>query len=135
MDGQRRLIQLVSAIVEDLPDGLHRARVQLWRRGRSATSGEKYLGTSEAVDALRAAAEATINALRQALPEATRLERVVSVESLEALGTKLVGVAISGYYGGEARLLQGFFRVRGYETAGATAGAVLDATNRFLDAR
>lgn len=131
----RRRLELVNVSVEPLPGGPQLARVHLWRRGPSANSGEKFVGKAEGVDAVRASAEAALDALRQAQPDALRLENLVSVETFEALGSTLVGASLSAYHGGELRLLMGFCRVRGYEHPVAAARAVLDATNRFLGDR
>ena len=133
--GARRRIEFVSVAVEPLPGGPQRVRVQLWRRRPTTTSGETFLGSAEGVDAVHASAEATLNALRQALPDAARIQNVVSVEMLDALGTTLIGTAISAYHGGELRLLLGFCNMRGSEAPVAAARAVLDATNRFLGDR
>lgn len=135
MDSQRRQIEFVTVALEPSPGGLQRAEVQLWRRGRTATSGEKFVGRAEGADALRAAAEATLHALRQARPEAGRIQQVVGIETIEALGSTLVGASLAAYFGGEPRLLLGFCRVRGYEAPTAAARAVLDAANRFLGDR
>lgn len=125
---------MVTVLVEPGADGGHRALVHLWRRGRSS-SGEKYQGTADGPDAVRAAAEATLVALRRALTGATRVEHLTKIEVFEGLGAQQVGVALSARYRGELLQLQGFCRVRGLELPAAAARAVLDATNRLLDIR
>lgn len=133
MNGLRRHIEFVSVAVEPLPDERRHARVELWRPGRGPGSGDKFVGNAEAPDPLRAAAEATLDALRRAFPEGTKaVQGVNAVQTFEALSATIVGVSVSVYHGGELRLTLGFARVRGYDAATAAARAVLDATNRLL---
>lgn len=129
----RRQIEFASVTVESLPDGRRSTAVELWKAGRSPTSAEKYVGRAEGADPLRAAAEATVDGLRRALPERARpIDTVNGAQVVEVLGATVVCVAVTVHQGGEQRLTFGFSRVRGYDTASAAARAVLDATNRFL---
>lgn len=107
----------------------HRAVVSLQR-----APGEPVIGAAEDVDQLRAAAQATVNALLQILGASTTSLIIRRVEPLDTFGTAVVGVAMSGQHEGKTRKLMGFAQVTG-EPAQAAALAVLNATNRFLRLR
>lgn len=97
-------------------------------------AGEEFVGHSEARDTeggvLRCAAEATARALELAVGERIRLE-VIGVQTIEAFEAVLVIVGLSSRLAGEQRRLVGSCVIK-EEPAGATARAVLSATNRLV---
>lgn len=137
LNSPRRDLQFLGVTVEPGADGSQRARVELWRRGRTDTSGEKLVGEAVAQEPRRAVASATLDALRRAHtgPHVEALE-LISVEILEAFGgAPVIGTALTGAFGENTLFLMGFSRVVGYDASTATARSVLDATNRLLSAR
>jgi hypothetical protein len=137
MNGPRRDLQFLGVTVDQRTDGTHRARVELWRRARTNTSGEKFVGNAVAQESRRAVASATLDALRRAhTGQLVQGLELAAVEILEVFGgAPVIGTALTGNLGENARFLMGFSRVVGYDAATATARAVLDATNRLLSAR
>lgn len=94
--------------------------------------GDEFIGRGKDKDALRAdlksAAEATVNALTQAMDERNSLG-LIAVEDVETMGSVLVLVSLTGY--DQVYKLAGSCIVK-EEPATAAALAVLDATNRLV---
>jgi hypothetical protein len=126
-----RALRFINAELWDAPLGRKRAEVtlQLQPEVDCVGSAEIHGETEEA--AFRCVAEATSEALLQAVGAGDDTVMLTGVSVIETLGKKILFVAVSASFGGESRELLGF-SVIGDDHARAGALAVLNATNRFL---
>jgi len=124
-----RRVRLVSAVRNRTSGAGKRFDVRLER-----STGETYIGNSASEDTaandLRAAAEATVSALREAIGEEADIQ-LRGVLPLSAMGENLIVVGIKVTHNGETQRLFGLSPV--LEDRGrAAALATLNAANRFL---
>lgn len=117
-------------VTEPAGEGRVSARVTL-----SWSPDERFEGTAEGDDSphgqLRAAAEATALALREACIDRIGLE-VLAVKAIEAFDTIIVVVSLSSRIDSLSERLVGACLIRGREPARGAVLAVLDATNRLI---
>ena len=127
-----RPVRFVAAQLERFPpDRLH-ARVVLRRSHDDLIIGTAERPFGEAHE-LACVAEAAAAAVRQAAEaDAEQVVSVRAVERLEAFGQPIVMVAVSAQRQQQTRDLTGFCQADG-DAPRATALAILNATNRFLD--
>jgi hypothetical protein len=121
-----RQVRFVLTRFENL--GSDRCAVHVELAGAAARYTGRAEGGCHDVGGLRAAAQATVDALSD-LGHPVRLE---DVEMIRALGEAAVVVRVAAQYGAETRRLVGFSRA-GDDPMRAAALAVLSATNRFLE--
>jgi hypothetical protein len=116
--------------VDVVPGTAHRARVKV----QLSVRGEVLEAEEEVADSLRprlhGAAKAALSLLDKAIPESTL--DLDAVRTMEEFGTVVVVVDMVDER--ETRLLTGTAEVRGHPE-GAAVLAVLDATNRWVQAR
>lgn len=134
LDRRPRAVRFADFRLDRADDGHYRARVDLDRR-MDATRRERHSGAAETADAgdgaIRCAAEAAVDALRQvvgASPEDLALEQL---EQVTSFGEVTVVVAVWARDRQDVRRLVGFC-VTQDDPGRAAVLAVLNATNRFL---
>jgi len=133
-DRPPRVVKFVKAEVETVGKERCRARVELKRE-----PDRSYFGSAEGpateLDKLRSVAQATGNALLQAVTadEGTSVYeiRVKELAVQDAFGKKTVLVSVAGVYFKQRRDLLGLCAIEG-DAPRAAALAVLNACNRFL---
>jgi hypothetical protein len=130
LDVVSRAIRFVRALVEPLPDDKCRARVEIDRPGRGASTGSAEGGAGQP-DALRAVARATADALTTAFSAEGARVRVRGVQLQDAFAQTVVIVSLAATQGTRSQSLLGICDGAA-DPVRATALAVLNATNRFL---
>jgi LeuA-like protein with dimerisation domain len=130
-DGGRRLIRLANAQIATEDDGHSWARVTLERAGGGLYPAKNRCKPDQVTDQLRAAAEATVQSLRQALGGDVRLE-VREVGTFGAFQTTGVIVAVAVSQEGQQWTGVGVCPDMRNDPVRAAAVAVLNATNRRL---
>lgn len=126
-----RKIKFVRASLETLAPDQCLAKVEL-ERAEAGTFVGTATGGSPHIERLRASARATADALMQAMGEKHVLE-VHGVELFDAFGKAAVLVHVAAQVRDRTQALMGFC-VAGEDLTRAAALAVLNATNRLLDA-
>lgn len=123
-------VKFVRLDLEHPPGNRCRARVELER------TGQRYVGTAEGMGSrageLRCAAQASLEALRQAAGADEDAFKLLDVDTVKAFDAPAVIVALSVHHHNETRRLVGFC-LAGQDAMRAAALAVLSGTNRFLD--
>jgi hypothetical protein len=130
-EGGRRLIRLATAQLATEDDGHSWARVTLERAGGGLYPAKMRCRPDLITDQLRAAAEATVQSLHQALGGDAKLE-VREVGTFGAFETTGVIVAVAVSQEGQQWTAVGVCPDMGKEPIRAAAVAVLNATNRRL---
>ena len=114
-------------------DGRCRARVELERKAGSTT-----MATSQGPDSdsgrLRAAAQATVNAITRTLHAPRRTFELVDIESTMVFDVPAVTVAVCVRYGQKEERMVGFCMRDEAQPFRAAPFAVLKGTNRFIGA-
>ena len=121
-----RQVLFLSAAIQNVSTG--RCSVQVEIRGLVTTYKASVEGGCTEQEQLRSAAEATISALQKL---GLRIE-LDAVELVNILGDWTVALRVLADHEGERRRLLGFCAA-GNDALKATAFAVLNATNRFLE--
>jgi hypothetical protein len=123
-------LKFVSCETESLPEGHERATVTL-----VLPPDRRFVGSADcqesATGGLRCAAEATLDALSEAMGEAGATLELIGARAVKAFDAEVVIVALSARWEGETRRLVGSYLVDEAPERGA-AIAVLNATNRML---
>lgn len=127
-DPRRHRVELVEVDVEAPGDGPGRVSVRL-RAGSSETTADRS-GPPDAGSLNRLAAEATLEALRQLVPEMPRL-RLTSVDRVLGGGSDVLLVVAEAPAIAD-RPLAGAIPVVGANPQHAAASAALDAVNRIV---
>jgi hypothetical protein len=126
-----RTIRFVRAQVEDLGDGSCQAVVDLEHRELGPFTATAR-GPATRPDTLRAVARATSDALSAAYDARGARVRIVSVQLVDSLSKAVVLVTLAVARGADNQTLLGVCDAAA-DPVRATALAVLNATNRFLD--
>lgn len=125
-----RRVRLVSAARNRTSGQGKRFDVKLER-----SNGETFVGNAAAEDTaateLRAAAEATLSALRQAIGSDADVQ-LRGVLPFSALGENLIVVGIKVTVNGQTQRLFGLSPIVGEDRGRAAAVATLNAANRYL---
>ncbi len=127
IDAEYERVRFLAAEVEHAPGSEIRVRVRLAVPGRECLG--EVRGTGAGVVELRLAAEATLDALADAVPEAPRLQ-LGGVKSVHAFDADAVLVSLR-VDGPDGKSLLGCVPV-GESPGRAAAMATLDAVNRVL---
>jgi hypothetical protein len=130
-DPTTRIIRFISAQVRDLDDGSCEAVVEL-AHAQAGTFSATARGPATPADRLRAVARATSDALSEAFDAQGVRVRVVAVHPVESLTRHAILVTLAVTRGADQQTLLGICDV-GEDPVRASALAVLNATNRFLD--
>lgn len=125
-----RKVKFVRASLETLAPNQCLAKVEL-ERAEAGTFVGTATGGCPDVEGLRASAQATADALMQAVGEQHLIE-VHDVEVFDAFGKQAVLVHVAAQLQDRTQALMGFC-VTGEDPPRAAALAVLNATNRVLD--
>ncbi len=122
-------VQFVQLEVEPLPSNRCRCSVELGHDGRT------YVGTAEGAGLegeLRAAAQATADALTSVAGTDGTTFELLHLKTLEVFDTPAVIVALSVHFQGDWLYLVGFSLAE-KDPPQAAVKAVLNSTNRFLE--
>jgi hypothetical protein len=129
-DGASQRLKFLSLEVQTPDEGAHRARVEL-----GMGPGESFIGHADCAkpdaDHLRCAAQATIDALHQAMKPSDGRFDLIGVHAVKAFDAIVVIVALLVGREQAPRRLVGSYLAEDDPTR-AAAIAVLNATNRFL---
>jgi hypothetical protein len=127
-----RALRFISAQLEELAPDRRRATVIVQLQPEVDCVGTADArGERSDLASFRCVAEATAEALLQAVGAGDDMLDIDGISVIETLGKSILFVAIAADFGGETRELLGF-SVIGSDHAKAGALAVLNATNRFL---
>ena len=130
-DSEPRAIKFVRAQIDVVEDDHCQAVVELESRESGVFKGTAQGGLNE-MDQLRAVARATSDALSDAFETKNARVRVRNVQLVEGMVQTVVVVFLSASKGEHTQSLLGICDGMSDLTT-ATALAVLNATNRFLD--
>ena len=122
-------VQFVQLEIEPLPSNRCRCSVKPGHNGRT------YVGTAEGAGSegeLRAAAEATVDALTSVVGTDGATLKLLNLTTLEVFDTPAVIVALSVHFQGDWLYLVGFSLAE-KDPPQAAVKAVLNSTNRFLE--
>jgi len=124
----RTRLKFVDFDFSTLPSGRCRSRVVLeWKQGASYEGAAEGLGSQ--TGELRCAAEATVEALEQAVDGKVKME-LLGVKAVRAFDAVVVIVSLSCHNGSAQRVVGSYLSED--ELPRGAALAVLNATNRLL---
>ena len=124
----RTRLKFVDFDFSTLPSGRCRSRVVLeWKQGASYEGAAEGLGSQ--TGELRCAAEATVEALEQAVDGKVKME-LLGVKAVRAFDAVVVIVSLSCHNGSAQRVVGSY--LSDDELPRGAALAVLNATNRLL---
>ena len=130
MERTPRIVKFVRVELKDKPANRCVAHVELMHQSGTACVGTVEGGCAPEAT-LMSAAQATAQALLQAVGTGEDLLDIAGVELSQPIGRPTVFASVSAYYFRQRRELVGCCLVDG-DPARAAALAVLNATNRFL---
>lgn len=132
-DGKHERLKYVGLSFTKLPECRCRARVEIERRaGQTAVASAE--GPHTGAGKLRAAAQATLEAIKRSVNASPKAFELVDIRPVKVFDEAAVIVAVAVRYDGNVRHMVGFCVIDDENPLEAAPLAVLNATNRFLGA-
>ena len=132
-DGKQERLKFVSLSFASPADCRCRARVELERQPGQTTVASAE-GPDSVAGKLRTAAQATLETVIRAVGASPKAFKLVDIKAVTVFDEAAVIVAIAFRYDGKEKRMVGFCVIDDDHPLRAAPLAVLNATNRFLDA-